>query len=172
MRDCLDEVEHPAAKIGMPVDLYDALAQVADDLASGKLMHHRFPLDNSGKPDCRVIPPGRWFNMNHFRVGPRRGRAPRRARSPSCGAVCCIGGWVDAKIGADRNSDKLWDTDHFNAKLRCELEELYFPFSDTLDATPHIWNSITPQQAAIAIRGLLATGKTNWQRATARKRRP
>jgi hypothetical protein len=64
MRDCLPEIEHPATKIGMPVDLYDALAQVADDLEAGRVKHHRFPLDSSGEPNCSAIPAaGEWFSM-------------------------------------------------------------------------------------------------------------
>ena len=149
------EYEHPAVKIGIPVDLYDALAQIADDLEAGRLRHHRFPLDRKGLPDCSAIPAGRWFNMHEWRTSTKDG----------CGTVFCIAGLVDAKIGNNR----IWDAGYLNGQMLLPLLELFFP--GTSDDVPYNWNAITAREAAVAIRSLLATGRTDWKKALARKRR-
>ena len=156
MRDFLPEIEHPATRIGMTPDLYDALARVADDLASGKIRHHRFPRGLSGGMDLSTIPPGHSFNMEYWN------------RSESCGTVLCIAGWVEAMIGAERHLNLLYGYCDLSLELRWQLEKLYFPFNSWVKA-PCAWNDITPNQAAAAIRGLLATGKTDWRKAISEK---
>lgn len=129
-----------AAELGITEAQKAALIKTLALLDGGKLKHH---------PD---LPTG-WspgetfsghFNMNWWSV-------------PSeCGTVCCIGGTAEM-IGNVR-----FDPDE---RPRA-LSRLFFPNRDlTKKLAPY--DSITPSQAAIALRSYLTTGDARWDLALA-----
>lgn len=63
----------------------------------------------------------------------------------SCGSVCCIGGSAEALVGAN----------YPESKIPGELKELFF-------GVPGVYRDTTPKQAAVALRGYLETGITDW----------
>lgn len=65
-------------------------------------------------------------------------------QSFDCGTVCCIGGTAELLSGEEFEN------------MTEEVEGLFYPngISD--------WGSITPEQAACALRSFLTTGNANW----------
>lgn len=71
----------------------------------------------------------------------------------SCGSVCCIGGSAEALVGADKGH--LYPHD---STMPRELNKLFF-------GGPGVWRDTTPKQAAVALRGYLEIGITDWYKA-------
>ena len=78
------------------------------------------------------------FNMAHWKD------------TASCGTVCCIGGTAELIGGVDLSTTMGADG---------SLQELFCP-SDVAD-----WKSVTPAQAARALRSYLTTGDAKWTEA-------
>lgn len=70
----------------------------------------------------------------------------------SCGTVCCIGGTAE-----------LIGNVSFYPNVPVALEELFQP-----PMGPAIWRTITPAEAAIALRSYLTTGAARWDLAAPR----
>ena len=75
-----------------------------------------------------------------------------------CGTVCCIGGAVEYLTGV-----------YLLSEAHVPLEELFYPFTTGLDGHPKVdqfsvgrYLSITPEQAARALRSYLTTGHPRW----------
>lgn len=132
-----------AADLGIAQEVYDALLSVATDLETGKLKH----VDIAEARHAGTH--GNAFNMVEWHYQSRPGT--------SCGTVCCIGGWVDLKLGyvPDQHHDDFCGGGTVDDESD-PLEDLFCPH-DVED-----WNSITPSQAASAIRHYLQTGAIDW----------
>lgn len=76
------------------------------------------------------------FNMNQWRA------------ENECGTICCIGGTAELIGGVDMRPRS------HNGRLI----GLFYPDIDCL-----VWASITPAQAARALRSFLTTGDAKWQ---------
>lgn len=87
---------------------------------------------------------GMTFNMGIWRM------------QHSCGSVCCIGGSADALMTYPTHM-----TLYPQYELPRECKRLFF---DSLG------NDTTPKQAAVALRGYLETGRTDWYKAKGLKR--
>lgn len=73
--------------------------------------------------------------------------------SSSCGTVACIGGTAELISGVSFDQIKLENEN---------LRGLFYPIS-----LEPIWHSITPAQAARALRSYLTTGDAKWAEAVA-----
>lgn len=79
----------------------------------------------------------------------------------SCGSVCCIGGTAEV-LGETKypQAHRWWETRHQNPD---SLIDLFFPNRQSGGETGG-WTAST-SQAAVALRGYLETGTTNWDHA-------
>lgn len=75
----------------------------------------------------------------------------------TCGTIACIGGTAEL-VGNLPKSDF-----HHAAKDNSELYNLFCP-DDVM-----IWDEITVEEAAMALRSYLTTGKADWSAATTRE---
>ena len=73
-----------------------------------------------------------------------------------CGTVACIGGTAEMVGNVSFSPIHKWQ------KINPRLVSLFFPPMKT-----SMWSSITPQQAAIALRSYLTTGDPHWDLAVA-----
>jgi len=85
------------------------------------------------------------FNMNQWRG------------ENHCGTICCIGGTAELVGNLERH--EFHDA---ACEKNVELRHLFYPTSAAID-----WESITPAQAAIALRSYLTTGDSHWELAVA-----
>lgn len=120
-----------------------ALQKVLVLLETGKL-HHVPELKTfdyvSGRPEF----------TGHFHMG-RWGATPA-----SCGTAACIGGTAELIAGSNLfNRGKIAASD---------LYDLFYPY---ILGDNEAWSSITPAQAARALRSYLTTGSANWAEAVA-----
>lgn len=77
----------------------------------------------------------------------------------SCGSVCCIGGSADALMGTYPTDMTLYP----QYELPRECKRLFFD-------SPGMGDDTTPKQAAVALRGYLETGVTDWYKAKGLRR--
>lgn len=123
------------ADLGLSDDEYAALVTTLGMLERGELVHVRI----SDQPTFRHDASGftGHFNMGEWQEGFH------------CGTVCCIGGTAE-----------LIGQVEFNICDNHALEELFYPTA----LTPrHLWDDITIEQAARALRSFLTTGHANWK---------
>jgi hypothetical protein len=146
-----------AKKLKLPQNVVDALVAIRDDLRDGKHPHGRM----DGKIQWSPISfHDRWgpmpsepvyFNMAQWHVKSSKGR------------MCCIGGLVEARTGYCM-VDKLVSSPHvalcypsYNGKDHI----LIYPLSSS---QVHMYEAITPDQAADAIDNFLYEGDPQWDR--------
>lgn len=136
-----------AEELGIQVWEYDALLQVRDLLATGKIEHNRDLLRRS--KDVETRPTKRIFNME-ITHDPDRW---------ACGTVGCIGGWVWA---LHKNDDRAVGGPEYvkGHEYGGPLGRLYYP---KLPGGVAAYKSITPKQAVIAIDNFLTTGNPDWK---------
>lgn len=104
-------------------------------IESGKTLHVRINPNKQAVISMKV-PTG--FNMSCWR------------RQESCGTIACLGGIAEILGGA-----------HYRFHLPPELKALFgLRAREYVDMT-----DITEKQAAVALRGYLETGKTDWDKA-------
>lgn len=108
--------------------------------------------------EAGLIGPGRYEHTGGFDMAVWGG---------DCGSVCCLGGTAEAVMG-----DKIFHDPHksgrwhpaLRPKTRVgklpEIYNLFFPMS--LKTNPY---NASTKQAALALRGFLETGKTDWDKA-------
>jgi hypothetical protein len=127
-------------QLGIPAVAHAPLIKVLGMLERGEL-HHNRPRDD-------IKPFG--FNLhNHRVIQDRNGNAVEPTDwTADCGTVACFAGWADI-VARDRlNLLRL-------AADKPVLAELVAPKN-----VP--WRTVTPGQAAVALRNWLTTGKANW----------
>jgi hypothetical protein len=111
-----------------------AFRWVRDQLRAGKFKHVKDTNDiEIGKVSIqtRLANIIRYFNMSNW----------AGKKENNCGTVCCIGGWVEAKIGKPLRPSLLGNAN-----------DLFHPYE--ID----YWDNITPKQAARAIDRYLKDG--------------
>ena len=123
-----------AAELGLSEAQRCGLVKALAFMEAGKLSH----APKSYKNLTEDAPFTGHFNMGNWRV------------MSECGTICCIGGTAEL-LG--------------NCNLRTgggtmELTRLFYPPPNGVGAEG--WGA-TPRQAAVALRGYLETGHTNWQ---------
>lgn len=106
-------------------------------MEAGKLTYLRVSSDQLKNP---VDEYHGGFNMSYWQL------------PTECGIVCCIAGAAALLQGRKTPSDL------FPGGSEGGLEELFLPRHINAGAT-------TPKQAAVALRGFLETGRTNWAKA-------
>lgn len=127
-----------AAELGITEIECDALSKVLGMLERGELSH---ALNKSSDILCDVVP-----------TSPASFHMAITSECHDCGTVACIGGWAATFIPG------MSPQDYVNNKHSPNLRELYWPHYDLFDV-------ITPDVAAIAIRSYLSTGEANWAEA-------
>lgn len=132
----------PAA-LGLSDAEFKAMVKVLGMLERGEI-----PYSSPG--EMRFLVPGAnptSFNMYHF------------AGATECGTACCICGWAVA-VGRLRDTELLSKRFGNDGLLR-----LFDPYHDGVSSGTT--KSITPDQAAIALRNFLTTGEPRWAEAIA-----
>jgi len=132
--------------LGLHPDYYAAMVEALRRLESGSIPHAdtaKFP--SSMRVRLGLAQPIVAFDMTTW------------SESNRCGTVCCIGGLVDL-IMANRafNFDMCYAEDATSRQKRM-LHDLYYPRVDKL------YNLLTPEQGARALRNYLTTGHSNWE---------
>jgi hypothetical protein len=124
-----------------------ALVTVLGMLERGELVH--VPTFESGRISAK--PRRNGFNMSCWNLEQDLHRVECDV---SCGSVCCIGGWAEL-VGDVMFYGGDWD--YGNAR-HAALDRLFHP--NCVAA----WDTITPHQAAQALRSYLTTGDPHWDR--------
>jgi hypothetical protein len=146
-----------AKKLKLPKDVVDALIAIRDDLRDGKYPHERLDGKTKWYPVSfhdRWMPSDTvYFNMAQWHLISSKGR------------MCCIGGLVEARIGYCM-IDKLEVSAHVALCYPGYSKEsvLIYPLSSS---QVHMYEAITPDQAADAIDNFLYEGDPQWARVLA-----
>lgn len=94
------------------------------------------------------------FDMGHW-------RQPTYTRTAAgyteCGTVCCIGGTAEVLMGMPKRQMSYGATQ--------QLQALFYPGLGTSRESSHPGWIASTSQAAVALRGYLETGKTDWDAA-------
>jgi hypothetical protein len=132
-----------AQTLGLTEDQRCGLVKTLAWLEAGKLDH-----ENEAKIEK--------FDMGHWRL-PTYTRTA--AGFTECGTVCCIGGTAEVLMGMPKFK-MSWGAPQ-------ELNSLFYPgqTGDGRDNPKHSGWQASTAQAAVALRGYLETGKTNWDAA-------
>lgn len=129
--------------------LIEEMNKLADDMEAGKITHVSQRDDEYKLARCQLSEKTELFNMYDWH----------------CGTVGCIGGFLEYRLKA------LWSGKEYGDERRLYLDayQLVGESTDELNLNelfhPPVadWDAITPQQAAVAIRNTIATGKPNWK---------
>ena len=115
-----------------------AFIWVRDQLRDGKLKYLPMSKINGGTNGIksRLKSVFRYFNMEMWAT----------KKEKHCGSVCCIGGWVEAKLQRPLRASLLFDA-----------RTLFHPHDTGTD-----WDKITPKRAARAIENYLKNGTPRW----------
>lgn len=129
-----------ATDLGIRDEWWSALCKTLVLLETGKLEHSLID-DGLLSFDSKFTG---HFNMNTWR------------NVHSCGTCACIGG--TAEMVGDVSFGKYWD---HQDNLHPELYRLFYPGDHVT------YRTVTPEQAAYALRSYLTTGSANWKTAVA-----
>ncbi len=134
-------------QLGLPAPQHRALVLTLAALERGDLRHYR-----DDDTDGIAMAPGTkfsgHFNMNWWN---------NRFVDHKCGTVACIGGTAEL-LGAVKFADELL----FGPGANQQLHDLFYP-----GLSLRVYGTITPDQAARALRCYLHTGIPNWDEALA-----
>lgn len=123
-----------AEQLGLKQPEWEALIKTLTLMEAGAIIHATTDMKQAGK---RVE--GHLFNMSNWKD------------YYQCGTVCCIGGSAEVfgnlrHQSMDKASKRLYREGNLN------LHNLFFNWE----------GSPSPKEAAVALRGYLTTGKTDW----------
>lgn len=122
-----------AEELGIEVHQLRALSKTLKLLETEKLKHVTLDLSITDHQS------GNEFT-GHFNMGSWNS-------IQECGTICCIGGTAELVGNVSFN----------NTSIPASLSQLFYP-----RMAPDIWDSITPAQAAFALRNYLTTGDAQW----------
>ena len=128
-----------AEELGIDPEVYGALFEVRDRLDRGELVH--WTPEGPTEYDFKSPPIRNAFNMATW------------TSESECGAVGCIGGWVELISGV-----------HVVFDMGSELTRLFYPLDETTAIDNRfirldVYRNITPPQAVLAINNYLTTEK-------------